>query len=380
MNQKQKLAIVILSLFVIGMCIGAADAAHTVTKGKTKVKITNKEYKKLTSYKTEYKNVTKTRNVTKYKTVEKTRNVTKYNEINKTRQVNKTKTEVETVNTARLYQDYGIDSETGNIVLSYEAKRVMNEDKVKNLQKNGYVNNGTYTEKYYPNGVNDWWEYKDENGKVFQFAGYFESDFTNFTKTSTYLEDEQYTEYDPYTVEETYQEKVPYTVTEKYKVEKAYKVRKYATVTKTVPKKYKTVKKAIPVYKKVRVAKTIGKWKYLGKSAIFGIQSTKERKYTENKAKKLRKNGWKINKKKHKSEFDFIEGSYKHYYYCTKKVYTYKKKVVKYKYKKVKKPIKMRIMSWAQNAAPKGKVWVTLFYGDQLKKGKCISNGYAKIK
>lgn len=32
MNKKQKLAIIILSIFIIGMCIGAADAAHTVKK------------------------------------------------------------------------------------------------------------------------------------------------------------------------------------------------------------------------------------------------------------------------------------------------------------------------------------------------------------
>lgn len=59
MNKKQQLAIIILSIFIIGICIGAADAAHSVKKGKYKVKLTKKEYKKLTSYKTEYKNVTK---------------------------------------------------------------------------------------------------------------------------------------------------------------------------------------------------------------------------------------------------------------------------------------------------------------------------------
>lgn len=66
MNKKQKLAIIILSIFIIGMCIGAADAAHTVKKGKYKAKLNNKEYKKLTKTQTKYKTVTKTRNVTKY--------------------------------------------------------------------------------------------------------------------------------------------------------------------------------------------------------------------------------------------------------------------------------------------------------------------------
>ena len=59
MNKKQKLAIIILSIFIIGMCIGAADAAHTVKKGKYKAKLTNKEYKKLTKTQTKYKKVKK---------------------------------------------------------------------------------------------------------------------------------------------------------------------------------------------------------------------------------------------------------------------------------------------------------------------------------
>ena len=42
MNNKQKITIIILSIFVIGMCIGAVDAAHTVTKGKYSVKLTDK--------------------------------------------------------------------------------------------------------------------------------------------------------------------------------------------------------------------------------------------------------------------------------------------------------------------------------------------------
>lgn len=380
MNKKQKIAIIILSIFIIGMCIGAVDAAHTVTKGKTKVKITKKEYKKLNTYETKYKNVTKTRNVTKYKTVEKTRNVTKYKEVNKTRQVNKTKTETETVNTRRLYQDYGYNSETNGIVLSYEANRTMNGDRVKTLVKNGYVKNSSYIEKYYPNGINDYWDYVDGNGKVWQFAGYFESEFDNYTKTTTHLEDEEYTDYEPYIEEETYQEQIPYTVTEKYKVKVPYKVRKSATVTKKIPKKYKTVKEAYYVWKKVKSYYIVSEWKYVGKSEILGLQTPAMKKDTQKRVKKLRANGWKINKDEHRSKYDLVDGGvYRHYYLCTKKVYYTEKKKVK-KYKKVKKQVKMRIKTWAQNAAPKGKVWVTIYYGDQLKKGKYMSQGYAKIK
>lgn len=72
MNKKQ-VTIILLSIFLLGMIIGAADAAHTVKKGKNKVKLTEKEYKKLTSYETKYKTVNKTKTVTK--------NVTKYNKI-----------------------------------------------------------------------------------------------------------------------------------------------------------------------------------------------------------------------------------------------------------------------------------------------------------
>lgn len=380
MNKKQKIAVAVLLLFTLGMIIGAADAAHTVTKGKTKVKITNKEYKKLTSYKTEYETVTKTRTVTKYKTVEKTKNVTKTNPVTKTRTVNKTRIYYENVNTARLYQDYVYDSATGEIVLDREAKRIMNQDKVQSLEKKGYQKNGTYIVDHRPNGVNDYWDYVDENGNIFQYAGYFESEYTAYAKSSTYLEDEEYTDYEPYTVEETYQEKVPYQVTEKYQVKVPYKARKYVKVYKTVPKKYKTVKEPYYVWKTKKSYYTIQEWKYVGKSEIFGLQTAAMKKDTKKRVKKLRANGWKINKNEHRSKYDMVDsGLYKHYYLCTKKVY-YKEKVRVKKYKKVKKPIKMRIMTYAQNVCPKGKVWVTLYYGNQLKEGKCLSNGYAKIK
>lgn len=74
MNKKQKIVIVVLLIFTLGMIIGAADAAsHSVKKGKYKVKLTAKEYKKLTATETKYKTVNKTKTVTK--------NVTKYNKI-----------------------------------------------------------------------------------------------------------------------------------------------------------------------------------------------------------------------------------------------------------------------------------------------------------
>ena len=47
MNMKKILTITILMIFVVGMCISAADAAHTFKKGKYKMKITNNQYNKL---------------------------------------------------------------------------------------------------------------------------------------------------------------------------------------------------------------------------------------------------------------------------------------------------------------------------------------------
>lgn len=195
--------------------------------------------------------------------------MTKYNAITKTRTVTKTKTEVETVNTARLYQVYNYDPSTRQYYVDYENKRIMNEDKVKNLEKNGYVKNGTYVENYFPDAVRDWWVYTDENGIRYEYAGYFEAEFTNFTKTSKYLADEEYTEYEPYTTTENYQVKLPYTVTEKYQVKVPYKVRKYASITKKIKSKYKTIKK--PVYKTVKVKKTGYKTKYVKSSqTVYG--------------------------------------------------------------------------------------------------------------
>ena len=364
MNKKQKMAIILLSIFIIGMCIGAADAAHTVKKGKTKVKITNKEYKKLTATKTKYKNVTKTRKVTKYK------NVTK------TRQVEKTKTEEKNnVIVNHTYyekckfwnEEYGA-YETRNL----ELYQINDSEEVKNLKSEGYTGSQTWREYYsYPN-----LEYDEEGGygyneehNVTQYSHYYiKATFQNFTKTSNYTIDEEYTVKEPYTVSEKYQVRVP------------YKVRKSATVTKKVPKKYKTVKEAYYVWKKVKSYYTVSEWKYVGKSEILGLQTPAMKKDTQKRVKKIRANGWKINKNEHRSKYDLVDGGiYRHYYLCTKKVYYTEKKKVK-KYKKVKKQVKMRIKSWAQNACPKGKVWVTLYYGDQLKKGKCISEGYAKIK
>ena len=350
MNKKQKLAIIILSIFIIGMCIGAADAAHTVKKGKTKVKITNKEYKKLTSYKTEYKKVNKTRQVTKYKNVTKTRQVTKSN--------------VTIKENVKVNSTYYVSE---NTPLLKAAKKT---DEVINLEAEGYVRTGEIWSVTYDPYI------KLEEGEL---ANYGENsyyyctrkvgdDFQNFSKTTYYNVSENYTAKEPYTVSEKYEAKVP------------YKVRKDATVTKKVPKKYKTVKEAYYVWKKVKSYYTVSEWKYVGKSEIFGLQTPAMKKDTARRVKKIRAAGWKINKDEHRSKYDMVDGGiYRHYYLCTKKVYYTEKKKVK-KYKKVKKQVKMRIKSWAQNAAPKGKVWVTLYYGDQLKKGKCISQGYAKIK
>jgi len=347
MNKKQKLAIIILSIFIIGMCIGAADAAHTVKKGKTKVKITNKEYKKLTATKTAYKNVTKTRNVTKYK------------QVTKTRKVNKTEIErKDNVKTGCVIK------KNGEVVDIIPLNETQGGGIYPNYEQQGYTRNSSvikdlFTSSQYSRGGN----YK--NGTPFY---YHAEEYTNFTKTTYYTVDENYTADEPYTVTEKYQVKVP------------YKVRKDATVTKKVPKKYKTVKEAYYVWKKVKSYYTVSEWKYVGKSEIFGLQTPAMKKDTARRVKKIRAAGWKINKDEHRSKYDMVDGGiYRHYYLCTKKVYYTEKKKVK-KYKKVKKQVKMRIKSWAQNAAPKGKVWVTLYYGDQLKKGKCISQGYAKIK
>lgn len=345
----QKIAIIILSIFIIGMFIGAADAAHTVTKGKIKVKITNKEYKKLTATKTEYKTVTKTRQVTKYKNVTKTRQVTR---------TNTTIKDSVKVNTTYYYPN------------SDTIRAVNKTDEVINLENEGYVRTGdVWTVKYSPPLHTDGKElgYGNITGYVW-LTQKSSDDFQNFSKTTYYNETEEYVDQEPYQVTEKYQVKVP------------YKVRKYATVTKTVPKKYKTVKKAYYVWKTVRSYYIANEWKYVGKSEIFGLQTPAQKLDTQRRVKKIRSNGWKINKNEHRSKYDMVDGGvYRHYYLCTKKVY-YKDKIQVKKYKKVKKPVKMRIMSWAQDAAPKGKVWVTLYYGNQLKYGKCMSNGYAKIK
>ena len=349
MNKKQKMAIIILSIFIIGMCIGAADAAHTVKKGKTKVKITNKEYKKLTATKTQYKTVTKTRQVTKYKNVTKTRQVTKSNVTIK-----------ENVKVNTTYYQGSIPN----------IRAVNKTEEVINLENEGYVRTGeVWTVNYEPPVKLDQQELGYNGNHAYYWCTKKSSDdFQNFSKTTYYNETEEYTD------------KEPYNVTEKYQVKVPYKVRKDATVTKKVPKKYKTVKEAYYVWKKVKSYYTVSEWKYVGKSEILGLQTPAMKKDTARRVKKIRAAGWKINKDEHRSKYDLVDGGiYRHYYLCTKKVYYTEKKKVK-KYKKVKKQVKMRIKSWAQDACPKGKVWVTLYYGDQLKKGKCISQGYAKIK
>lgn len=47
MNKKKILILVILSIFVVGMVMGAASASHTFKKGKYKVKVSDKTYKQI---------------------------------------------------------------------------------------------------------------------------------------------------------------------------------------------------------------------------------------------------------------------------------------------------------------------------------------------
>ena len=47
MNNKRAIILLILSIFVIGMVMGAASASHTFKKGKYKCTVSDKEYKKI---------------------------------------------------------------------------------------------------------------------------------------------------------------------------------------------------------------------------------------------------------------------------------------------------------------------------------------------
>jgi len=47
MNKKKILILIILSIFITGMIIGAASASHTFKKGKYKVKVSDKTYKQI---------------------------------------------------------------------------------------------------------------------------------------------------------------------------------------------------------------------------------------------------------------------------------------------------------------------------------------------
>ena len=72
MNNKKILILIILSFFVIGVCMGVADASHTFKKSGYKMKVTNKQYYKI-KHKKDYgvskKVGTKKKTVYKYKTV-----------------------------------------------------------------------------------------------------------------------------------------------------------------------------------------------------------------------------------------------------------------------------------------------------------------------
>jgi len=50
MNKKKIIVIAILCIFCIGMVMGAASASHTFKKGKYKITISDKQYKKLKKY------------------------------------------------------------------------------------------------------------------------------------------------------------------------------------------------------------------------------------------------------------------------------------------------------------------------------------------
>ena len=297
MNKKQKLAILILSIFIIGICIGAADAAHTVTKGKNKVKISSKEYKKLTATTTKYKNVTKTRTVTKYKNVTKTRTVTKYNTVEKTRNVTKpiavdTRNNIE-VNATYIDNITFIDPKTGQTVTKEITGRKVIEDSVATkLKKEGYVGGGIRTVKFVtPHHLKYGdYAYNEEYDVEDIFCYVLSYDYQNFTKITYDTVEEKYSVNEPYTVEEKYQEKVP------------YKIRKAATITKNIPKKYRYYWKYKSVYKTVKVPYKIGKWKFVAKSyGIGGIQDVYQQKAMKKRVSKLKSQGWHINWKKQKN-------------------------------------------------------------------------------
>lgn len=47
MNKKKILILVILTIFIVGMVMGAASASHTFKKGKYKAKVSDKTYKQI---------------------------------------------------------------------------------------------------------------------------------------------------------------------------------------------------------------------------------------------------------------------------------------------------------------------------------------------
>ena len=47
MNSKRLLVLLILAIFCVGMVMGCASASHTFHKGKYKITVSNKQYKKL---------------------------------------------------------------------------------------------------------------------------------------------------------------------------------------------------------------------------------------------------------------------------------------------------------------------------------------------
>lgn len=350
MNRMQKLTILVLSIFIIGMTIGTVDATHTVKKGNYKVTLTNSEYKKLNTYET------------KYKTEQKTRTVNKTQEVTKIRQVNKTRVEEQNdVETAHIYNDNFYNVETRQLDKEFTATKSVNDYYVKTLEDDGYVKTGSYV-KNYTQPITASWTYTDNNGDSYSFSGYVASEYSNFAKTIDYVEDEEYLINETISMEENYTVKTP------------YKVRKDVTITKKIPNKFVYDKKANPIVKKVNVAKTVGGYKYVGISYAFGLQTVAMKKATQNKIKQLKKAGWTVYTKKHKTKIG-KDGYINHYYYCTKKVTVKQSKIVGYKYTKVKRPLFMTIRSWGQSEVPKGKVYVMVSWNGQFVKAK----GYAPI-
>ena len=371
MNKKQKLAIIILSIFLLGMVIGAADAAHTVKKGKYKAKLSKKEYKKLTKTKTKYKTVTKTR------TVEKTRPVTKSKTVKKNRTVTKYKEEIRQNKTITYKRELKNNIKNVTRTLYYE-RTYKNGTKV-NGTEDGDVTHAMLFEKL-SNGEN---RYSTENGTYYNISKtYTRTDYTNhyyksynvdlkeyylneivtiknYTVKVPYNDTEEYDETEKYTVNEKY------NTTEKYTMKVPYKVRINAEVQKTVG------------YKKVKLDRVVGHkyktvYKYKTVKLKQAVYNAKSDTYTSYRGthQKYKYKDWKLVKTitKYKSDGSYIEYDV----IKSKKKVAVKQKISIIKAVKTKKPILMNIRTTnSANRLLKGKkVYVEIYCnGNLLKKG-----------